>query len=93
MKVPLLNFEGGPGISLTNFEGGPGVPLLNFERGPGCPGSRGPGSRGPGPIFTPCLYGYLHVKYVMKSSGVFVFQSPIFEILIYILTYSFNGCF
>ena len=85
MKVPLLNFEGGPGISLTNFEGGPGVPLLNFERGPG--------SRGPGPIFTPCLYGYLHVKYVMKSSGVFVFQSPIFEILIYILTYSFNGCF
>ena len=93
MKVPLLNFEGGPGISLTNFEGGPGVPLLNFERGPGCPGSRGPGSRGPGPIFTPCLYGYLHVKYVMKSSGVFVFQFPIFEILIYILTYSFNGCF
>ena len=40
MKVPLLNFEGGPGISLLNFEGGPGVPLLNFERGPEVPGPR-----------------------------------------------------
>ena len=48
MRVPLLNFEGGPGVLLLNFEGGPGVPLLNFEGGPG--------SRGPGPTFTPCLF-------------------------------------
>ena len=34
-RVPLLNFEGGPGILLLNFEGGPGVPLLNFEVVPG----------------------------------------------------------
>ena len=27
MKVPLLNFAGGPGVPLLNFEGGPGVPL------------------------------------------------------------------
>ena len=47
MRVPLLNFEGGPGVLLLNFEGGPGVPLLNFEGGPG--------SRGPGPTFTSCL--------------------------------------
>ena len=40
MRVPLLNFEVGPG-----------VPLLNFE---GDPRSRVPGSRGPGPTFTPC---------------------------------------
>ena len=31
MKVPLLNFAGGPGAPLLNFEGGPGVPLLNFR--------------------------------------------------------------
>ena len=35
MRVPLLNFEGGPGVLLLNFEGGLGVPLLNFEGGPG----------------------------------------------------------
>ena len=35
MRVPLLNFEGGPGVPLLNFEGGPGIPLLNFEGGPG----------------------------------------------------------
>ena len=33
--VPVLNFEGGPGILLLNFEGGPVVPLLNL----GNPGS------------------------------------------------------
>ena len=33
--VPLLNFEGDPGILLLNFEGGPGVPLLNFRGLPG----------------------------------------------------------
>ena len=49
MRVPLLNFEGGPGVLLLNFEGGPGVPLLNFEKGPGF---RGPRSWGPGPTFT-----------------------------------------
>ena len=26
MRVPLLNFEEGPGVLLWNFEGGPGVP-------------------------------------------------------------------
>ena len=35
MRVPLLNFEGGPGVLLLNFEAGPWVPLLNFEGGPG----------------------------------------------------------
>ena len=41
MRVPLLNFEGGPGVLLLNFEGGPRVPLLNFRRvpGPEVPGS------------------------------------------------------
>ena len=51
MKVPLLNFVGGPGVPLLNFEGGPGVPLLNFKEGPV---SRVLGSQGPGPTFTPC---------------------------------------
>ena len=31
MKVPLLNFVGGPGVPLLNFEGGPGVPLSNLR--------------------------------------------------------------
>ena len=35
MKVPLLNFIGGPGIPLLNFEEGLGVPLLNFRGVPG----------------------------------------------------------
>ena len=48
MKVPLLNFKGGPGTPLLNFGGGPGVPLLNFEGG-----SQVPGSRGPSATFTP----------------------------------------
>ena len=34
-EVPLLNFEGGPGILLLNFGGGPKVPLLNFREVPG----------------------------------------------------------
>ena len=56
LRVPVLNFEGGPGVPLLNFEGGSGVPLLKFERGPGSrvPGSRGTGSWDPGPTFTPC---------------------------------------
>ena len=32
MRIPLLNFEGGPGVLLLNFEKGHGVPLLNFRR-------------------------------------------------------------
>ena len=52
--VPLLNFEGGPGVPLLNFEGGSQVPLLNFEGGSRVPGSQGPGSRDSGPTFTPC---------------------------------------
>ena len=43
MRVPLLNFEGGPGVLLLNFEGGPGVSLLNFEEGPGSQGPEVPG--------------------------------------------------
>ena len=35
MKVPLLNFVGGPGVTLLHFEGGPGVPLFNFSGVPG----------------------------------------------------------
>ena len=31
MKVPLLNFVGGPGVPLLNLEGGPGILLLNFR--------------------------------------------------------------
>ena len=38
MSVPLLNFEGCPGVPLLNFGGCPGVPLLNFEGGPRCQG-------------------------------------------------------
>ena len=63
MKVPLLNFVGGPGVPLLNFEGGPGVPLSNFRGVPGptfklgggsrVPGPRFPRSPGPGPTFTP----------------------------------------
>ena len=34
-KVPLLNFEGGPGVLFLNFEGGPKVPILNFRGVPG----------------------------------------------------------
>ena len=54
MRVPLLNFEGGPGVLLLNFEGGPGVPLLNFRGVPGPTFKLWGGSRGPGPTFTPC---------------------------------------
>ena len=35
MRVPLINFEGAPGVPLLNFEGGRGVPLLNFRAVPG----------------------------------------------------------
>ena len=31
MRVPLLNFEGGPEVLLLNFKGGSGVALLNFR--------------------------------------------------------------
>ena len=51
MRVPLLNFEGGPGILLLNFEGGPGVPLSNFRW---VPGSWSQSPEVPGPTFTPC---------------------------------------
>ena len=58
MRVPLLNFEGGPGVLLLNFEGGPGVPLLNFEKEPG---SRVPGSPGRrSGVLVPTLH---HVKF------------------------------
>ena len=48
MKVPLLNFVGGPGVPLLNFEEGPGVPFLNFRGVPGPTFNEGsPGSRVP----------------------------------------------
>ena len=51
MKVPLLNYVGGPGVPLLNFEGGAGVPLLNFE------GPRVARSRVPGPgVLVPLLH-------------------------------------
>ena len=56
MKVPLLNFVGGPGTPLLNFKGGPGVPLLNFE---GSPGSQVPEVPGPG-VLVPLLH-HAHV--------------------------------
>ena len=49
MRVPLLNFEGGPGVLLLNFEGGPGVPLLNFRVVPGPTFKLWRGSQVPGP--------------------------------------------
>ena len=56
MRVPLLNFEGGPGFLLTIFEGDLGVPLLNFKGGPGfrVPLFEVPGPR-TGSTFIPCL--------------------------------------
>ena len=41
MRVPFLNFEGGPGVSLLNFRGS-WIPLLNLEgdSGSGVPGPR-----------------------------------------------------
>ena len=53
-EVPLLNFEGGPGIVLLIFEGGSGAPLLNYEGGPG---SRVPGPEVPGlGVLVPLLH-------------------------------------
>ena len=64
--VPLLNFEGSPGVPLLNFEGSSGVlllnfrgggsrvPLLNFEGTPG-PEPQGPEVLGPG-ILVPLLH-------------------------------------
>ena len=45
-EVPLLNFEGGPGVPLSNFRGSQ-VPLSNFEV---CPQSQVPGFYGPGAL-------------------------------------------
>ena len=50
MKVPLLNFIGGPRTSLLNFEGGPGVLLLNIKGGPGVPLLNSEGVPGPGSV-------------------------------------------
>ena len=57
MTVPLLNFEGGPGIPPLNIEGGPGVTLLNF-RGVPSPTFKlwgGPWSQVPG-VLVPLLH-------------------------------------
>ena len=50
MRVPLLNFEGGPGVLLLNFKGGPGVALLNFRRVPSPTFKLWGGSRVPVPL-------------------------------------------
>ena len=43
MRIPLLNFEGGPGVALLNFRGVQG------------PRSQYPEVPGSGLTFTPCL--------------------------------------
>ena len=44
-EIPLLNYEGGPGVQLLNFEWGPSSRF---------PGSLGPVSRGLGTTFITC---------------------------------------
>ena len=57
MKVPLLNFVGGPGVPLSNFKGGPGVPLLNLRGIPGPTFKLEGGSWVPGPkVLVPLLH-------------------------------------
>ena len=64
MRVPLLDFEGSPGVPLLNFEGGPGVPLLNFRGIPGPNFKLWEGSRVPGPgVLVPLLQ---HARYSEK---------------------------
>ena len=55
MRVPILNFEEGPGVPLLNFEGGPV--------------SRVPGSPGPGPTFTPWQYKNYKILNLQKQSS------------------------
>ena len=69
MRLPLLNFGGGPGVPTLNFEGGPGVPLLNFEGGPG---SQGPKILGPG-VLVPLLYHALKLKLFKLKICLFLF--------------------
>ena len=65
MKVPLLNFVGGPWVPLLNFEGGPGVPLLNFGGGISGPTFKLWGvSRVPRPWFP----GFRSYFYTMQTS-------------------------
>ena len=79
MKVPLLNFEGGPGILLLNLEGGPGVPLLNFRGLPGPTFKLWGGSRIPGPgVLVPLL----HHALVLDIEITFRRQKPRFKILV-----------
>ena len=59
MMVPLLNFEGDPGVLPLNFEGGPGVPLLNFEGGPG--------------VLVPLLHHALKLKLFKLKICLFLF--------------------
>ena len=62
--VPLLNFEGSPGVSLLNFRWS-WVPLLNFE---GVPVSRSrfPGFRGPG-VLVPLLHHAIYLDIFFKK--------------------------
>ena len=82
MKVPLLNFVGGPVVPILNFEGGPVVPLLNFRRVPG-PTFKlrgGPRSRvsryqvpGSWSTFTPCpILGPIQLKIFLNNSFIFI---------------------
>ena len=79
MKVPLLNFVGGPGVPILNFEGGPvvallnlgesRVPFLNFEGVPGL------ASQGPGPwshFYTIPILGPIQLKIFLNNSFIFI---------------------
>ena len=67
MKVPLLNFEGGPGVPLLNFSGSR-VPLLNFEGVPG-PGSQDPEVSAPG-VLVPHSHHASHMCIFRNLKGV-----------------------
>ena len=57
MRVPLLNFEKGPGVPLLNFEGGPRVSTFKLWGG----GGRGPEVPGPS-VLVPLLHHALVIQ-------------------------------
>ena len=77
MRVPFLNFEGGPGVLLLNFEGGPGVPLLNFGGGSRVPSPR---VRVPGPgVLVPLLH---HAVKMLRKSSKFYPEIFAFKVVV-----------
>ena len=87
MTVPLLNFEGGPGIPPLNIEGGPGVTLLNFRGVPSPTFKLWGGSWGPGPAFTPCIIAR-PIKWCDNSG---VHSESVFPFIEYF--FSLENCF